>query len=114
MEFAFGLHPREGSTAPVTAGLGLPIFKVIEDGGSFYEQLEYPGRRSGAQFDPLIYLPQFTTNLSLEWVGTGVVVSRSNFPTEQASLNALWEKISARRPVGGSVPQRGFARVVLE
>lgn len=111
VEFAFGFDPKSGVATPVAEGLGLPKFSLIEDVGGFFEVLEYPRRRTGARILPLIYSPQFST--SFDWQVDGVTTTTDDFASGQDALNAEWERVTARRPVGTSVPASGFGRVVL-
>ena len=54
VEFAFGFDPRSGVAEPEAVGLGLPKMSLVQDGGIFYQVLEYPARRAGAQITPLL------------------------------------------------------------
>jgi surface-anchored protein len=109
VEFAFGLNPVNGSTLPETAGLGLPKLSVVEENGEFYHVLEYPARRAGSQVAPLLYFPQFSSDL--DWQTDGITTNTGDFPVEMDSLNAVWEKVVSRRSVGPIAPARGFGRV---
>ena len=111
VEFAFGFDPKNGAAVPVSTGLGLPKLSLIEESGTFYEVLEYPRRRAGAQLAPLLYLPQFSSDLT--WQTDGITTTTTDFPAEMDGLNALWEKASSRRPVGAGRPARGFGRVAV-
>jgi surface-anchored protein len=109
VEFSFGFDPRNGNAIPVSTGLGLPKLSLIEESGTFYEVLEYPRRRAGAQFTPLLYLPQFSSDLN--WQADRITTTTTDFPLEMDELNALWEKASSRRTVGSVRPAQGFGRV---
>jgi surface-anchored protein len=113
IEFAFGFHPREASTAPITEGLGLPRLSLVTEAGVLHEVLEYPCRRAGDQWQPLIYTPGFSPDLSA-WHTQGVSTTTADFPAEQEILNAVWKKAVSRRPVGSANDGRGFARVAVE
>ena len=109
VEFAFGFDPRSGVVVPESPGLGLPKVSIVEEGGTFYQVLEYPARRAGAQIAPLLYKPEFSSDLN--WDSNDIVTMAVGFPPDMDSLNGVWEKITARRPVGPSAPGRGFGRV---
>ena len=109
VEFAFGFDPRSGIATPELPGLGLPKLSLVEEGGTFYQVLEYPARRTGAQIAPLLYHPQYSSDLL--WQTDGITTTTSDFPLEMAALNAVWEKVLSRRPVGSIAPARGFGRV---
>ena len=111
IEFAFGFDSKNGAAIPGSSGLGLPKLSLIEERGTFYEVLEYPGRRAGAQLAPLLYLPQFSSDL--KWQADGITTTTTDFPAEMNELNALWEKASSRRPAGPARPARGFGRVAV-
>ena len=111
VEFAFGFDPKNGAAVPVSTGLGLPKLSLIEESGTFYEVLEYPRRRAGAQLAPLLYLPQFSSDLT--WQTNTITTTTTDFPAEMNELNALWEKASSRRPAGAGRPARGFGRVAV-
>ena len=111
VEFAFGFDPKNGAAVPVSTGLGLPKLSLIEESGTFYEVLEYPRRRTGAQLAPLLYLPQFSSDLT--WQTDGITTTTTDFPAEMDGLNALWEKASSRRPAGPVRPARGFGRAAV-
>lgn len=114
IEFGFGYHPRMGSAIPVAAGLGLPKMDILEEGGLSYEVLEYPQRRAGDQIAPLVYTPQFSSDMNpTSWEQSGVVTSSEDFPPAQIALNAVWEKVTSKRLIGLVRPSRGFARVML-
>ena len=111
VEFAFGFDPKNGAAVPVSTGLGLPKLSLIEESGTFYEVLEYPRRRAAAQLAPLLYLPQFSSDLN--WQTNTITTTTTDFPAEMNELNALWEKASSRRPAGSVRPARGFGRVAV-
>ena len=111
VEFAFGFDPKNGAAVPVSTGLGLPKLSLIEESGTFYEVLEYPRRRAAAQLAPLLYLPQFSSDLN--WQTNTITTTTTDFPAEMNELNALWEKASSRRPAGPARPARGFGRVAV-
>lgn len=112
VEHAFGYDPRDGAQTPVAAGLGLPKLSLVEEGGMFFEVLEYPRRRAGEEVFPLIYQPHFSADLN-GWSDQGVVTTAVDFPPELDALNAVWELAASRRPVGASAPSRGLARVAV-
>ena len=114
VEFGFGYDPRTGSTTPIAAGLGLPKMTTIQEGGVYYEVLEYPQRRAGEQIAPLAYSPQFSSDMSPgSWDLGGAVTLSEDFPPALSALNAVWEKVTSKREIGPVVPARGFARVSL-
>lgn len=110
IEYAFGTNPRLGGPVPVEEGLGLPVFSLVDDGGTLYEKLTYPRRRAGDRLEPEIYQPEFSGDLSGSWNDTGVVTTAGDFDPPLDSLNDEWELVTSRRvaPVGVG---RGFARV---
>jgi hypothetical protein len=112
VEFAFGFDPKNGAAVPVSTGLGLPKLSLIEESGTFYEVLEYPRRRAGAQITPLGYAPQFSADLQ-SWQINGIATVTTDFPVGMNALNAVWEKTTSRRQIGPGSPARGFARVTL-
>lgn len=109
VEFAFGFDPRSGVVVPESPGLGLPKLSVVKEGGTFYQVLEYPARRAGAQIAPLFYIPEFSPDFN--WQTDGITTTTGDFPPELDDLNAVWEKVTARRPVGPPALGRGFGRV---
>jgi surface-anchored protein len=109
VEFGFGFDPRSGAATPVSQGLGLPEMSLVEESGMFYQVLEYPARRAGLQFSPLSYVPEFSDGT--DWHSDGVTTTVGDFPPESGALNAVWEKVTSRRPTGAAVPARGFGRV---
>lgn len=109
VEFGFGSNPRSGAPAPQWSGLGLPKWSVVEENGTFYQVLDFPARRAGEQFSPMQYLPQFSSDMN--WQSGGVAITTADFPVEMDHLNTVWEKVTARRPVGTVLPGRGFGRV---
>lgn len=111
VEFAFGYNPNSGAAVPVSAGLGLPQMSLVEEGGTFFEVLEYPRRRAETQLTPLVYAPQFSTDLN--WQEAGITTTATDFPVEMDALNAVWEKATSRRPIGPVGLTRGFGRVAL-
>jgi surface-anchored protein len=114
IEFGFGYDPRIGTSIPIAAGLGLPKMTTLEEGGLYYEVLEYPRRRAGEQIAPLDYSPQFSLDMSPgSWDPAGVVTSSEDFPPTEGALNAVWEKVTSRRELGSAASVRGFARVSL-
>lgn len=112
VEFGFGLHPRNGRPVADAVGLGLPQFSVVEEGGIFFEVVNYPARREAAQMAPLSYSPEFSDGLA-SWSDLGVITTESDFSGLTASLNTVWKKVSSRRAVGPVKPSNGFARVGL-
>jgi surface-anchored protein len=113
-EYSFGYHPKDGGRTPVADGLGLPVFSIVRDQGGMRETITYPRRRAGEQFAPLSYAAEFTTNPGAGWSTMNVVEISQDFSGDAASLNDVWEKVTASRPVGTSLPERGFARVKVE
>ena len=110
-EHAFGFDPKNPARTPVAVGLGLPKLSLVEDGGTFFEVLEYPRRRAGEELSPLTYRPHFSGDFA--WSDDGVVTTAGDFPAEQDALNEVWELAVSRRAVGVSAPARGFARVAV-
>lgn len=113
-EFAFGMHPKDATRSPLAPGLGLPVFSIVQQGGNYRETLTYPRRRAGEQFSPLSYVSQFSHTPASGWTSANVVETAADFTGDEASLNAVWEKVTASRPVGTSLPPGGFARIKLE
>jgi surface-anchored protein len=114
VEFGFGYDPRMGSAIPIAVGLGLPKMTTLKEGGLYFEVLEYPQRRAGEQIAPLVYTPQFSSDMNLgTWDQPGVVTSSEDFPPSQSALNSVWEKVTSKREIGSTAPARGFARVSL-
>lgn len=112
IEYAFGTNPRVGGTSPVEEGLGLPVFSLVDDGGTLYETLTYPQRRGGDRLFPEVYEPQFSSTLEDGWSDSNVVTSYSDFDPLLDDLNAEWELVVSRRPIPEGVT-KGFGRVVV-
>lgn len=111
LEYAFGTKPLQGDPAPAADGLGMPVFSIVDDGGTLYQSLTYPRRRAGSRLLPEIYQPWFSENLDgSTWSSAGVTTTASDFPAEQAALNAVWEKVTSRRTVPEGAT-KGFARI---
>lgn len=110
LEYAFGTKPLHGGPVPAADGLGMPVFSLVNEGGTLYQTITYPRRRAGSRLLPEIYQPLFSENLDGTWSSAAVTTAASDLPAEQAALNAVWEKATSRRPVpeGGT---KGFARV---
>lgn len=113
VEFAFGLHPRQGGSVPVSPGLGLPELSVVEENGVIHEVLTYPRRRALSQLAPLLYQPMFAAVIADGWQDGDITTTAEDFPAEPDGLNAVWEKASSSRSAGPAMPARGFARVGL-
>jgi surface-anchored protein len=113
-EFAFGFDPKDGMRNPAAQGLGLPVFSIVQQGGIYRETITYPRRKAGEQFAPLNYVSQFSTNPALGWSTSSITETTEEFTGDSASLNEVWEKVTASRPVGTSLPPGGFARIKLE
>lgn len=111
VEHAFGFDPKNGVIVPEAPGLGLPKLSVVEESGVFYQLLEFPARRSGAQFSPLQYQAQFSSDMN--WQSGGTTTTTADFPPESGALNTLWEKVTVRKPVAPG-ETRGFARVAVQ
>jgi surface-anchored protein len=109
VEFAFGFDPNGGAAIPVSDGLGLPKPSLAEEAGTIYQILTYPARRAGSQHAPLLYLPQFSSDL--DWQTEGISTTTGDFPPEMDHLNDVWEMVTARRPLGPETDARGFGRV---
>lgn len=109
VEFGFGFDPRSGVGTPVSEGLGLPEMSLTEEAGIFYQVLEYPARRAGSQVSPLSYTPQFSHEMT--WQSDDITTTTGDFPPELDTLNAVWEKVTSRRPINPGTPARGFGRV---
>ena len=56
LEYAFGTGP-----------LGMPVFALVNEGGTLYQTLTYPRRRGGSRVLPEIYQPWFSDNLDGSW-----------------------------------------------
>ena len=112
VEFGFGLPPRNGAAMPEIVGLGLPQMSMVEENGVFYEIIEYPTRRIADQTAPLVYLPEFSSDLST-WSDLNVVTTATDFTGSSISLNPVWQKVSSRRAVGTTRQVSGFGRVIL-
>ena len=110
LEYAFGTKPLHGGPVPAADGLGMPVFSLVNEGGTLYQTLTYPRRRAGSRLLPEIYQPWFSDALDGMWSSASVTTAARDFPPEQAALNAAWDKVTSRRPVpeGGT---KGFARV---
>lgn len=113
LEYAFGLDPKNGNRAPLASGLGLPVFSTKSEGGSLYQQLDYPRRRAGDLTKPTSYTAEFTDLKSSAWQ-TATTESVADFTGDQASLNPIWEKVSARRTIPPGQEAAGFGRVRVE
>lgn len=110
LEYAFGTRPLAGGPIPEAAGLGMPVYSLVNDGGTFYQTLTYPRRRAGSRLEPEVYQPVFSSSPASGWSDAGVTTTAADFPLTQAALNARWEMATSRRPVPeGEI--RGFARV---
>jgi hypothetical protein len=110
LEYAFGTRPLEGGPIPEAAGLGMPVFSLVNDGGTLYQTLTYPRRRAGSRLEPEVYQPVFSGSPATGWSDSEVTTTAADFPLTQAALNARWEMATSRRPVPeGEI--RGFARV---
>jgi hypothetical protein len=88
----------------------MPVFSLVNDGGTLYQTLTYPRRRALSRMMPEIYQPVFADSPANPWSDDGITTTAADFPPEQAALNAQWEVVASRRPVPeGEI--RGFARV---
>jgi len=103
LEYAFGLHPRNGDAVPVAAGLGMPEVFLLEEDGKLFQVLRYPRKKAGVLLDPLLYSPQFSDTLENDdWdAGVGKIVGE---------LDVEWELVEARREISAGA-SKGFARV---
>ncbi len=110
LECAFGTKPLQGGPIPTADGLGMPVFSLVNEGGTRYQTITYPRRRAGSRLLPEIYQPWFADKLDGTWSADGVATTASDFPPEQAALNSLWEKVTSRRPVPEG-DTKGFARI---
>lgn len=110
LEYAFGTDPIKGGAIPTADGLGMPVFSLVNEGGTLHQTLTYPRRRAGSRLLPEIYQPWFADTLDGSWTAAGVTTTAANFPPEQAGLNAVWEKVTSRRPVPEG-RAKGFARI---
>jgi len=110
LEYAFGTEPLQGGPIPTAEGLGMPVFSLINEGGTLYQTLTYPRRRAGSRLLPEIYKPLFSNHLNGVWSDAGVTTTANNFQPEQAALDALWEQVTSRRPVPEG-DTKGFARI---
>jgi hypothetical protein len=112
LEYAFGTDPLHGASVPLADGLGLPLFSLVEDGGTIYQTLTYPRRKAGSRVDPEIYQPLFADSPAGPWSDSGVTTTAAAFPPAQAALNADWELVTSRRPAPpGKIA--GFGRVAV-
>lgn len=112
LEYAFGTRPLEGGPIPETAGLGMPVFSLVNDGGTFYQTLTYPRRRVGSRLEPEVYQPVFSDSPATGWSDSEVTTTTADFPLAQAALNTQWEIATSHRAVPDG-DLRGFARVVV-
>lgn len=112
LEYAFGTDPLSGSALPVQDGLGSPQFALVDDGGTLYQTLTYPRRRSGQRLLADLYQPVFANHPGDAWTSQDVVVQAADFAAPLEALNGQWERVTARRPVPAG-ESRGFARVGL-
>lgn len=110
LEYAFGTAPLQGGPVPSAEGLGMPVFSLVNVGGTLYQTITYPRRRAGSRLMPEIYEPLFADTLDGTWSSSGATTTASDFPAEQAALNAVWEKVTSRRPVPEG-QTKGFSRV---
>jgi hypothetical protein len=109
LEYAFGTDALKAGAIPKAAGLGLPTFSLVNEGGTIYQTMSYPRRRAGLRLSPDLYQTEFTHSLST-WSSAVITTQVSNFPVAQSSLNANWELVRARRVVP-SGDTRGFGHV---
>lgn len=110
LEYAFGTEPLQGGPIPTANGLGMPVFSLVKEGGTLYQTLTYPRRRAGSRVLPETYQPWFSDNLDGTWSTVGVTTTAGDFPTGQSALNAVWEKVTSRRPAL-EADAKGFARI---
>lgn len=110
LEYAFGTEPLRGGAIPVAEGLGMPVFSLLDEGGTLHQTVTYPRRRAGSRLLPEIYQPLFSDTLDGTWTSAEVITTTEDFPAEQAGLNAVWEKVTSRRPVPEGAT-KGFARI---
>lgn len=110
LEYAFGTEPLRGGAIPVAEGLGMPVFSLVDEGGTLHQTVTYPRRRAGSRLLPEIYQPLFSDTLDGTWTSAEVITTTEDFPAEQAGLNAVWEKVTSRRPVPEGAT-KGFARI---
>lgn len=110
LEYAFGTEPLRGGAIPVAKGLGMPVFSLVDEGGTLHQTVTYPRRRAGSRLLPEIYQPLFSDTLDGTWTSAEVITTTEDFPAEQAGLNAVWEKVTSRHPVPEGAT-KGFARV---
>ncbi len=110
LEYAFGTEPLHGGPIPAADGLGMPVFSLVNDGGTLYQTVTYPRRRAGSRLLPEIYQPWFSSKLDGSWSAEGVTTTASDFPSGQSALNSVWEKVTSRRPVTEGAA-KGFARI---
>lgn len=110
LEYAFGTEPSNGGAVPAAVGLGMPVFSLVNEGGTLYQTVTYPRRRVGSRLLPEIYQPRFSEALDGTWSSAGVTTTANDFPAEQSVLNGVWEKVTSRRTVPDGAT-KGFARV---
>lgn len=112
LEYAFGTHPRDGGSAAQAPGLGMPVFSLVEDGGTVFRQLSYPKRRAASRIAPEEYRPLFAPSPAGPWSDEGVEITTSDFPAEMSALHVDWELATARLPLAEG-ESAGFARVAV-
>lgn len=112
LEYAFGTRPLQGGPIPAAEGLGMPVFSLVEEGGTTYQTITHPRRRAGARLVPDVYQAVFSNSPVDSWSDVGIITTATDFPPEQATLNAEWEIATSRRPVP-TAETKGFARVGL-
>jgi surface-anchored protein len=110
LEYAFGTEPLRGGAIPVAEGLGMPVFSLVDEGGTLHQTVTYPRRRADTRLLPEIYQPLFSDTLDGTWTSAEVITTIEDFPVEQAGLNAVWEKVTSRRPVPEGAT-KGFTRI---
>jgi surface-anchored protein len=110
LEYAFGTEPLRGGAIPVAQGLGMPVFSLVDEGGTLHQTVTYPRRRADTRLLPEIYQPLFSDTLDGTWTSAEVITTIEDFPVEQAGLNAVWEKVTSRRPVPEGAT-KGFTRI---
>ena len=113
LEFAFGFDPRNGRRLPVSNGLGLPVFSIETEGGITYQVLEFPRRRAESLTDPTVYVAEFSDLKNSGGWHSAATETAADFTGKQAGLNAVWEKVRARRALPLGEEAAGFGRVRL-
>ena len=96
LERAFNLHPKE-SAIPILAvdagATGLPLVRLTDEPGGPFFSIQYL-RRKAATNPGLIYMPQFSSDLTLPW-------QDAPGPETVQAIDAEWERVTVQEPATG-------------